>query len=297
MGTSTNTDAHIITAAPAGPTRDRLEASLSDRGARVISLHRETAVSEQRLVLDADGRLLWDGQDVLAGATAALVLDSGYMWSVPLCEPTPGQWEDHYQRFDDYLRDDRETASLWYSTLAIMEDRVPRCFNRAGAFANEAMKHDALELLRAADLPVAPALTTNDPDAVDSFARQHAGPLLELSLVPGAAARVLPREELGGLELDRRPVMLLALARPDLTRVTVAGGDLVAQSPADALPSPVPQFLPAAMEALQMEWGELVLGQGEQGWCLCDFSPSPDLGALDREDAERVLDAVWGMLR
>ena len=295
MGSSTREDLRIITAAPRGPTRQRLEDFFAGKGAQVFSLCRETAVSGGRLVLE-DQHLLWDGQDVLAGADAALVLDSGYMWPVPLLAPSPGQWEEHYQRFDDYLRDDRETASLWYSLLAIIEDRAPRCFNRAAAFANEAMKHDALELLRAGALPVAPALTTNDAEAVAAFARQHKGPLVELSLLPGSAPSLLQRDALEQLPLDRRPVTLLALARPQLVRATLVGGELLATDPPGALPDAAGKHLPAMMEALEMDWGELVLGQGEQGWCLCDFTPSPDLDALDEAAAAEVLEAVWELL-
>ena len=234
---------------------------------------------------------------MLEGAAAAVVLDSGYMWPVPLLDPSPEQWEEHYQRFDDYLRDDRETASLWYSMLAMVQDGVPRCFNRGGAFANEAMKHDALELLRAAGVAVAPALTTNDAQGVADFAQQHPGSLMELSLVPGVAPRVLQRQDLERLPLDRKPVMLLALVQPRLVRLTVVGDLVVAAQPEGALPDDALAGLPGIMKALEMEWGELVLGEGEQGWCLCDFSPSPELGALDQESAERALEAVWERIR
>ena len=295
MGTPKSEDLRIITAAPPGLTRQRLEAFLAGKGAHVVSLCRETAVSGQRLVLD-DQRVLWDGEDVLQGAAAAVLLDSGYMWPVPLLEPTAGQWEDHYQRFDDYLRDDREAASLWYSLLAIIEDRIPRCFNRAGAFANAAMKHDALEMLRAGGGAVAPALTTNDPQAVAAFAGRHGGPLLELPLLPGAPPRVLERAALAELPLDSRPVMLLALARPRLRRLTVVGDQAVTGDEDGALPEATLRQLPALMKTLELRWAELVFGEGEQGWCLCDFSPSPDLGALGREDADRVLEAVWSDL-
>ena len=283
----------IITAAPAGPTRQRLDAFFTSKGARVRSLCRDTLVTDQRLVLDHE-RALWDGEDLLDGAAAAVVLDSGYMWPVPLLEPTEEQWEQHHGRFDDYLRDDRETASLWYSLLAVIEDRVPRCLNRAAAFANEAMKHDALEHARGAGLPVAPALTTNDPEAARAFAGRHAGPLLELPMVPGGAPRPMERDDLASLPLDRRPVTLLALERPGLLRLTAVGGVVVAADA--AVPDDLRANVPAISRALHLEWGELVFGGDHGGWCLCDFSASPDLGTMAEDDAARTLELLWGLL-
>lgn len=287
--------ARIITAAPAGATRRRLEEFLQSKGAAVCSLQRETAVSQGRLMLDHD-QILWDGDDVLQDANAALVLDSGYMWPVPLLEPTAQQWEQFYGCFDDYLRNDRESASLWLSLMALLNDRVPRCFNRQPAFAAEAMKHDTLEALRESGVPVAPALTTNDPEAVSRFAGAHQGPLLELPLVPGPA-RWIQRRELPALPLQQRPVMLLALERAELVRVIVVGNETVVQSPADLLPAAALEALPAAMQPLEAGWAELWWGQGLEGWCLCDFSVAPDLGGMDEARAGRVLEALWRHLQ
>ncbi len=284
---------HIITAAPAGPTRQRLDAFLRGKGARVRSLCRDTLVTGQRLVLD-EARALWDGEDLLDGAAAAVVLDSGYMWPVPLVEPTEEQWAQHHGRFDDYLRDDRETGSLWYSLLAVIEDRVPRCLNVAAAFANEAMKHDALEHARGAGLPVAQALTTNDPEAARAFAGQHEGPLLELPLVPGGEPLPLEREALDALPLERRPVTLLALARPQLLRLTAMGGVVTAAD--GEVPDEVRGLVPTVSSRLGLELGALTFGQDTRGWCLCDFSPSPDLGALSDDDADRTLELLWDVL-
>jgi hypothetical protein len=106
--------------------------------------------------------LLVDGVDVLAEARAAVVLDSGMMWPVPMLDPSPEQWQHHRHRFDDYLRDERETSSFWFSCLDILNDRIPRCINPQAAFALDATKLDALEILRELGVPVAPTLCTDD---------------------------------------------------------------------------------------------------------------------------------------
>jgi hypothetical protein len=42
--------------------------------------------------------LLVDGVDALAEARAAVVLDSGMMWPVPMLDPSLEQWEHHRHR-------------------------------------------------------------------------------------------------------------------------------------------------------------------------------------------------------
>ena len=284
----------VIVAAPAGATRQRLESFLRQRGVEVRSLQRERVVPDGGLLLEGD-QLLWRGQELLRGATAALVLDSGYMWPLPLLDPTEQQWAAGDGRLDDFLRDDRETASLWYSLLAVVEQRVGLCVNPAAAFAFEALKPDALEALRAGGLAVAPAITTNDPAALEQFVAQHPGlALRELSLVPRAAPRWLEPTALKALPLQQQPVMLVAAARAEVLRLHAVGGAAV---PAPDLPAELLDQVPGVAEALGAGWATLDFSPlPDGGWGLCDFSAAPDLGALDHDAAQQVLRAVWRLL-
>jgi hypothetical protein len=286
---------HLIIVAPAGPTRERLEAFFSSRAQVVASLAREQTIQRQLLVIE-DRRVLWDGADLLDAAEVALVLDSGYMWPLPLLDPTPEQWIEQSGRFDDYLRDDRESASLWFSLLEIINDRVPCCVNPQAAFALAAMKPDTFELLRAGGVKIPPTITTNDPEAIAGFADAHRGPLLQLPLVPGPGPQWLDRTTLADLPLERTPVMLQALAGREEQRVLAVGLQALPALDREPVPKEIAATLGPILERLELGWAELVFRATDDGWALSDFSPAPEIGSLDPDRAERALAALWELI-
>ena len=283
----------IIVAAPPGPTRVLLEDFLSPRCEKVTSLAREQLASLD-LVIE-DSRVALDGEEILDDATAAVILDSGYMWPMPMLDPSPQQWEEHRGRYDDYLRDERESASFWYSLMEMVSERVSPCVNPQAAFELGAMKPLAFELLREAGLPLPPLLTTNDPDAVAAFAGRHEGELATMEPLPGAPLVWLDRPSYAELPLDQAPVILQVLASRETQRAIAVGGRLVAGLDG-SLARDVASLLPSIQEKLRAPWAELVFGRGSKGPVLCDFSPSPDLGWLSGEQQRRVLDALWELI-
>ncbi len=282
--------ASLIIAAPAGPTRQRLERFFGPRGWRVVSLAREQIVARGQLVLD-DLAVLLDGEEILDGTHAALIVDSGYMWPLPTLAPTPKQWAEHQGHFDEYLRDERETASLWYSLMEIINDRVEVCVNPQAAFEHEALKPFAFELLREAGVPLPALLTTNDPDALSSFCGQHPGGLLARELLPDAPARWLEKESPTELGLDRSPLLVQALSSREKVEVMAVNGQAVVCRPQPSEEATL-AVVPVVQQVLQMPWATLVFRRDTGGEVLSDFSASPDLGALPPSDAERVLEAL-----
>ena len=282
----------IIVAAPAGAGRQRLIDHLEARGAQVRSLERERLVPEGQLCIE-DQRVLLDGADLLDGAAAAVILEPGYMWPLPLLDPTPEQWAAHHGRFDDWLRDERESASLWYSLLAILDARVPRVINPQLAMAHLALLPDALALLREAGAAVAPSITTNDPEAMARFAAEHPQAALRaLPLWPDAPARWVERGALEALPLEREPLLLQALEGRQAREVIAVAGQPVDD---DDLPA-------AAVEALTAVYAQLELGLALVTFCggpktlqLCELG-LPDLGACTGARAAQVLDALGDVI-
>ncbi len=284
----------ILVAAPAGPTRDRLEAFLSARNARILPLHREAFPHTPRIVID-QASLRMDGADVLAKIRCAIVLDSGMMWPLPMLDPTPDAWERHRDRFDDYLRDERETSSFWFSCLDVLNDRVPVCINPQRAFALEATKLDAFEVLRDMGVPVAPTLCTNDEAALRDFTGRHPGPWLELSL-SGAKARAMDQVGLDRLRLDEDPVVLQAVDPGHVLRVVAVGGTPVVLPAGAGDADDCVARLSEIQAALGAPWLDLWLRLAAGRWVVSDFSPSARIDDLDAGECSRVLDAVQGLI-
>jgi hypothetical protein len=284
----------ILVAAPAGPTRDRLEAFLSARNARVLPVHREAFPHTPRIVID-QATLRMDGAEVLARVRCAIVLDSGMMWPIPMLDPTPEEWERHRDRFDDYLRDERETSSFWFSCLDILNDRVPLCINPQRAFALEATKLDAFEVLRDLGVPVAPTLCTNDEGALRDFTGRHPGPWLELSLA-GGKARAMDQDGLARLRLGEDPVVLQAVDPGAALRVVAVGGTPIVLPTGACDADDCVARLSEIQAALGAPWLDVWLRRAAGRWVVSDFSPSARIDDLDAGDCSRVLEAVQGLI-
>jgi hypothetical protein len=281
----------IVIAAPAGATRERLLRFFGQR-ATPISLDREAVIAEGRLLI-ADQTVRLGDQELIEGVDAAIVLDSGYMWPLPKLEPSIEEWEAARNDFDELLRDDRETESLWYSALAILEDRLPFCANRSGAFAMEAMKPFAFLALQEGGVAVPPFLATNDPVELARFADEHGGELRRLPLLPDEASEWL---EAGALAELREPTLVQSVTGREPLRLMVVGREVIPIEPASPLPDEVTSVALTACDLLDLALGELLFLPGSEGPLLADFTPSPDLGLLRQATAERVMDAIWRLI-
>lgn len=281
----------ILIVAPAGPTRTALTAFLGSRCRSLCSVERETVIAERALYVDAE-RILVHGDDV-TDAEVAIILDSGFMWPLPMLDPTRAQWDEHRHRFDDYLRDERESASLWFSFLDIVNVCVPLCINRQGAFALEAMKPDAFELLRAAGVAVAPMIATNSPEALVEFTKENPVDLLELSLCQ-AAPRWLDRNELAALNLDQAPVLVQAVTRGETTRVMVIGGEAQVLEGPGSIPTAEIEVI---QHTLGAEWTELIFRRTNRGWVLSDFTAAPSIAGAGDAVTDRVLERLWALIQ
>lgn len=279
----------ILIAAPPGLGRRRLRAFFDGRPA-CRCLDRERIVPGGELVV-ADDRITLRGQDLPLDSSAAVILDPGYMWPLPVLDPTPEQWARHHGRFDDYLRDERESASLWFSLLAIFGDRLPVCFNSQAARANLALRPDALDRAHGAGAAVAPTMTTNDPEAVARFVAEHpARYLLSLPVTGAGPPAWIDGAALSELPLEREPVMLQAAASREATRVVVVGGAVVG-CPGPGLADELRGQVRAVTGALDLELAELTFRGAGASMELSDVA-QPDLGQLSDDEAIQVMEAI-----
>jgi hypothetical protein len=309
-----------------GITRERLCKSLSQY-AEVHAFSRESAITEARIAI-TDDQLWWQnkaiGQEI--AIDVAIVLDSGYMLPLPMLDPTEEQWLDYRENFDDYLRYERESASLWYSFLELLNHRVT-CINEQSAFAFSALKPYALHCLHDAQIPVAPHLLSNDPDLLCDFAQSHNQALLELpiytteatthwmdcksqdstapsshlqrDLSTSAMARWCSADEVRQLDLSQQPLWLHGLLNRQLVKVIAIDDRAVwweylpHKAQPHILDDHICQQIPHIHRCLSLQWSALTFGQCEQGWCLVDFSPAPSLDILSEQDAQTVAEALW----
>ena len=283
----------IILAAPEGPTRARLAQGFQSRGFEVIELRRETIVSDRNLLVD-DEAIRLDGRDLTDGVDAALVLDSGYLFSMPMLGPTEAEWERHRENFDDYLRLEREGTSLWFTLLELIGDKVPRAINPQAAFAFHALKPHGLLTLAEKGVAVAPFVVSNDPDAFECLSEHKE---LRLSrLRSDASAEWIDRERLVGLPLDQEPALIHGLDTRELTEVIVAGAASVRAGGGEPLAEDA-ALARDALEALGACFGLVVLGNVDGRSVVVDFDLCPDLGALDDARFGALLDGLVRLMK
>jgi hypothetical protein len=288
----------LIVAAPQGPLRGLLKDYFASR-VQVCSLERERIIDEQQLVVD-DRQVLVQGQDLLQGSLGALILDSGFMTPLPQLCPSEQEWGAARDHFDDYLRTDRERASLWYSVMAILNDRLPCCFNSQASFAAAAMKPWALMSLAEAEVPTLPFVTSNDPTALESFSWEHPGELRRLPWLPGEDPSWLHRADLNSLPLEAEPVILQAAQSRQALQLLLVGQKLFVadQALADSTElSGLERLLAPLGPILSLEWAELSLLPWQGKWHVADFSPAPRLDRWPAQMVEQVLDALWRALQ
>jgi len=276
----------VVIVAPAGPTRHTLVSFLSDRGVEPIVLRREDFLASQDVLIEQD-RLRIDGVDVLERATAAVVLDSGLMWPVPVLAPSEETWSAFHGRFDEYLRNERETESFWYSVLDVINDRLSLCINPQTAFAHYATKPAAFARLADESLPIVPTVLTNDESELRRFVYDFPEPWAAVPLVGGAPCRWDRRAVEAALE-SGEPVFLQAFGDAELELQSL-GGVVVASEP---VPPEVRDRLPEVHRVLGAPWLTLTWRRRQSLWELADFDPAPKLESLSSHDRSRVLDEL-----
>ncbi len=327
MGTRTTTRSRILVAVPPGPARPLWRSYLETHGWEVLMLDRESVVRDQRVTIEDDAVLV-DGR-TMSPNTRAIILDSGYMWQIPVLDPDIETWQAHRDHFDDLLRNERETRSFWYSLLEIFNDRLPACINRQEAFSLEALKPSAFDLLASAGIPVAPWLVSNDAEVLEAFFG-GSGLMVNRPLIPDRRARILSRSSLKNALKDAGVLFLQRLDASPLVDLWVVGTRVVfaeqtswtgsflqeqaqggtpgeqsrpgvldrepATPPDIKLPGDVATWveahLPAAMTVLHADFAILTLARVDGACALADFCPSPDVSHLPPTGTSPVLDAV-----
>jgi len=287
----------VVVVAPPGPLREALLKYLSAR-APVVSLEREALTRSGRVVLTDDG-LLVDGVELLRDTLGALVFDSGRMWSVPLLAPGEVEWAGLRGRFDQHLRDERESASLWFSLLEVLNAALPACINSQAAFAREALIADTLLAAANGGLPVAPLWAGNAPDALEAFAARHEGPLLSLPWDPQEPSAPLPRSALASPPLQDLPTIVVAPGAGRALRVVQVAGEVVEdpeRHPA-GVPDQAATVVRAAAKALDLGCGTLTLSETQSGWQVVRYRAVPDLAATSERGKAALCEALWQHLR
>ena len=280
----------IIVAAPSGKTRDRL-VELFGETSDVIALNREEIIDSGNVYIE-DQRAFWGEVDLLE-AHAAVVLDSGFMWPMPQLLPTEDDWERYRENFDDYLRAERESMSLWLSLLEILNREIPLCFNPQTAFANEALKPAAFEQLAANGISVAPFLVTNDPSAAQKFAETHGDPLRMVSLVPSHSSHWLGLDELHRWDFEKDPLMLQACESKSLEEIFVAADKVHAVNSNKRISKELEGVALSCAQALEIEFGCLTFQITAVRNSFVDFSASPRLDNLDDIQCREVFSSLW----
>ena len=281
----------LIVAARGGHQRDTLVRFFAHRYDRVVSLDRERIVSRGSLNLEG-GRVLVDDEPLLDGAVAALVTDSGYMWPMPLIDPDPRTWQEQRERFDHYLRDEREAASLWYSLLGILNDRLPRCVNHQDAFFLAAARPEALWRVRQAGFPVVDSMITNDPEQLTSFAADVTGDGALFRLDLSGGHRRVPAAEVEGWPVSEEPMALARAPGGGLSRGVVVAGQLWPIPLREALPAAITAKLGDLLATLCCGWCEVTFAGRAGEAALLDYDPSPSLEWLEPGQRREVLEAL-----
>ncbi len=167
----------VLIIVPATVIREKLAQRLAGK---IVA--RESILSAGRLLIE-DERVLLAGEDLLSDVSAAVITDSGFMWPVAMPTLTEDQWVGGSGQFDEIQRDERESSSLWFSLLEIINHQVPVCMNPQRAFSLQATKPLAFEMLRQAGVHLPPMVCTNDAEAVAELVQDQPGELLASGLI------------------------------------------------------------------------------------------------------------------
>ena len=277
----------IIIIAAQHYTRKRLSRYFEDRGFRCRIVERARVVPEQQIVITQD-TVKFCGEDLLQNTAAAIVLDSGYMWPQPTAIPSEEQWFRYEENLDEYLRNERESASFWYSFLEILNDRLPVCVNPQEAYATEAFKPWALDLLSEQGIGTAAFIAGNNKKRIEQFLVDNPGPVLSLPVSNAEASSWVSRKELADLD---RPVFLQAFSSKQGVRVLAVNGKAIHIEPQTSEIEEIADLIPPIQSVLKIHLSELVFRRSDK-LVLSDFTAAPDLNRYPDDILCRALDEL-----
>lgn len=111
-------------------------------------------VSESSIRIDEEELLEFD---------AFVLRQVGYMWPMPTRAPTPEEWGQSYEQFAQWMSNERESTSLKYSMMSILQAQKP-VVNSLKAFEYHQMKPLMYQSLSAAGVPVPDWVASNDAE-------------------------------------------------------------------------------------------------------------------------------------
>lgn len=248
----------------------------------VIPIYREDILKEEQIIINNDD-VLFNGKSIIENTAAAIILDSGYMWPSPAIKISQDEWETSRDKFDELLRNERETNSFWISMLSILNQEIDSCINTQNAFEKETFKPETFHNFQQANITLPPFCIGNNKEINQRFAEEHKGEILSLPL-----STIQTEQWLNPDEIDHKPVFLQSLSNRDSRKMICFNGQAISESDIDLIPS---EQLIKIHEIVQAPLLELTLRYHQQ-WCISDFSVSPDLTLLSKDELSYLLNQI-----
>jgi hypothetical protein len=276
-------------------TRSMMKSFFSEKGFRPIIIGRNRIIPEQQIVIYEDGIRFCD-TDIIKGTVAAIILDSGYMWPNPVLKPSIDMWERYRNNLDEYLRNERESFSLWYSLLEILNESIPLCINPQEAFEGEAFKSWAFEKLGHSGVSVPLMISGNDVNKISAFIKENPGHFLSLPLLEDDNPEWITEYEAIGKDLNHVPVLLQSLSSRNAVHAFAVNGKPVVTHPESADISHVIEQIPKIQSILQIPFAHLIF-RYTNDLVLSDFCASPDFALLSQEEQGMIMNELWGLIK
>ena len=281
----------IVIIAAEGSIRDFFSRYFEEKGFRSLIIERDKIISEQQLVITEDSVKFCD-EDLIKQTAAAIVLDSGYMWPQPTSIPSEEQWSYYENNLDEYLRNERESASLWYSLLEILNDCVPVCINPQEAYTAEAFKPWALDILSEQGIATAPFIAGNNKKQISNFLEKNRGFVLSLPITSYGRNCWDWQEQ---FDHENAPVFLQALSSKEEVKIVVANGKAIHTDPEGSSIDDVIDKIPLIQSVLKIHLAELVFRYSDR-LVLSDFKAAPDLSNLNEGTLTKLLDEILSLI-
>lgn len=272
--------------------RDFLSGYFEGSGYRCLTIDRDRIIADQQLVI-TENSVAFCGQDLIGDTAAAIILDSGFMWPQPVTVPSVKQWAHYRNNLDEYLRNEREAASIWYSLLEILNDSLPICINPQEAFTAETFKPWALDILSARGVPAPPFLAGNNREQIAAFMARHPGPFLSLPVSEEETVHWDWQEQ---PDRGNSPVFIQAFTSKEEIRVLAANGKVIQVDPKGASIGEVIDHIPRIQSCLKLHLAELVFRHSNRQ-VLSDFKAAPELTDLDDQALAKLLDEIDKLIR
>jgi len=267
----------------------------SNNGYEAIAIDRHKIFENQQIAI-SDDKILYYEQDLLECTAGAIILDSGYMWPQPVVKPTLEKWMLFKNNVDKYFKYERETSSLWYSLLEILNDSLPLCINPQEAFEAESFKPWAFDMLDQEGVNIPPIISGNDKDAIMNFIDENNGKILSIPLYDNEKPLWVDTYENGFFHLEEEPVMLQALSRKETIRIIAVKGKPVYTNPNSVEISELADQIPKIQDSLKIPFAELIFRYTDRP-VLSDFSASPAIHSLSKKVIQSIMDALLALFK